>query len=165
MWRLGARSSAARIFRVAVTESDTSWQPTAIPAWAVFAAAALAIGTVVRLGFSANAVAWGLVQVVLVGVAADDIANRRVKNLVTIPVSLAAVLLRVAFERSALFEVVIAGQDSESRISSQKDMGQRAGKRLISRSPCFEHDSSARRHPLPSVCEKRSRSPITRSFG
>jgi leader peptidase (prepilin peptidase)/N-methyltransferase len=80
-----------------------------MPPWAVVTAAALAVGTVVRLGFSANAVAWALVQVVLVVVAAYDLANRRVKNVVTIPVSVAAVLLRAAFERSALVEVVIAG--------------------------------------------------------
>jgi leader peptidase (prepilin peptidase)/N-methyltransferase len=83
--------------------------PLAIPGWAVFAAAFLAVATVVRMGFSADAVAWALVQVVLVGIAADDLAHRRVKNALTIPVSLLAVLLRVAFERSRLAEVVIAG--------------------------------------------------------
>jgi leader peptidase (prepilin peptidase)/N-methyltransferase len=61
------------------------------------------------MGVSANALAWAVVQIVLAGVAADDIANRRVKNVVTVPVSLAAVLLRAAFERSALAEVVVAG--------------------------------------------------------
>jgi leader peptidase (prepilin peptidase) / N-methyltransferase len=75
----------------------------------VFTAAVLAVATIVRLGFSANAVAWALVQVVLVGIAAYDIANRRIKNAVTIPVSVIAVLLRAVFERSALVEVVVAG--------------------------------------------------------
>jgi leader peptidase (prepilin peptidase)/N-methyltransferase len=92
-----------------VTETDTTRPQYVPPAWAVFTAVVLAVATVVRLGFSANAVAWALVQVVLVGVAAYDLANRRVKNAVTIPVSLIAVLLRAAFERSALAEVVIAG--------------------------------------------------------
>jgi len=92
-----------------LTEPETTSQPLAIPGWALFAAAFLAVATVVRMGFSANAVAWAVVEVVLVGVAADDLAHRRVKNAVTIPVSLLAVLLRVAFERSALAEVVIAG--------------------------------------------------------
>lgn len=82
------------------------WTP---PAWAVFAAAALAVGTIVRLGFSADGVAWAVVQVVLVGAAAYDLANRRIKNLVTLPVSLLAVVSRAAFERSALAEVVVAG--------------------------------------------------------
>jgi leader peptidase (prepilin peptidase)/N-methyltransferase len=80
-----------------------------MPAWAVVTAAVLAVATVVRLGLSANSVVWAIVQIVLVFVAADDLANRRVKNVVTIPVSVIAVLLRVAFERSALLEVVIAG--------------------------------------------------------
>ena len=80
-----------------------------MPAWALVTAAVLAAATVVRLGFSANSVAWAVVQVVLVFVAADDLAHRRVKNVVTIPVSVVAVLFRAVFERSALAEVVIAG--------------------------------------------------------
>ena len=80
-----------------------------MPAWAVVTAAVLAVATVVRLGFSANSAAWAVVQVVLVYVAADDFAHRRVRNVVTIPVAALAVLLRAVFERSALVEVVIAG--------------------------------------------------------
>jgi leader peptidase (prepilin peptidase) / N-methyltransferase len=83
--------------------------PFAMPPWALVAAVVLAVATVVRLGFSANSVAWAAIQVVLAGVAADDIAHRRVKNVVTVPLSVIAVLLRVLFERSALAEVVIAG--------------------------------------------------------
>jgi len=89
-----------------LAEPAARWAP---PAWAVFAAAALAVGTIVRLGFSANSVAWALVQVVLVGVAAYDFANRRIKNVVTVPVSVLAILFRLAFERSAVVEVLIAG--------------------------------------------------------
>jgi len=81
----------------------------AMPPWAIAVALVLAVATVVRLGFSANSVAWAVVQVVLVGVAAYDLAHRRVKNAITIPLSAVAVLLRVAFERDALAEVVIAG--------------------------------------------------------
>jgi leader peptidase (prepilin peptidase)/N-methyltransferase len=81
----------------------------AMPPWAIVAALLLAAATVARLGFSANSVAWAVVQVVLVGVAAYDLAHRRVKNVITIPLSVVAVLLRVLFERSALAEVVIAG--------------------------------------------------------
>jgi leader peptidase (prepilin peptidase) / N-methyltransferase len=83
-----------------------TWAP---PAWAFFAAAALAVGTVAHLGFSLNGLAWAVVQIVLVFVAAYDLANRRIKNLVTVPVSLLAIVLRGAFERSAFAEVVIAG--------------------------------------------------------
>ena len=82
------------------------WTP---PAWAVVAAAVLAIATVVHLGLSVNSVLWAVVQVVLVGVAAYDFVNRRVKNAVTVPVSVAALLLRLAFERSSFVEVLIAG--------------------------------------------------------
>jgi len=89
-----------------LAEPASNWAP---PAWAVFAAAALAVGTIVRLGLSADSVAWALVQVVLVGIAAYDFASRRIKNVVTVPVSVLAVLLRIAFDRSALAEVVITG--------------------------------------------------------
>src|SRR5438094_6041796 len=82
------------------------WPP---PAWAVFAAAALAVGTLARVGYSVNGLAWAVVQVVLVLVAAYDFANRRIKNKVTIPVAVLAILFRAVFERSALAEVVIAG--------------------------------------------------------
>jgi len=81
----------------------------AMPPWAIVAALLLAAATVARLGFSANSVAWAVVQVVLVGVAAYDLAHRRVKNVITIPLSVVAVVLRALFERSALAEVVIAG--------------------------------------------------------
>jgi leader peptidase (prepilin peptidase)/N-methyltransferase len=92
-----------------LTEIERISPTSSMPAWAVVTAAVLAVATVVRLGFSANSVAWAVVQVVLVYVAADDFAHRRVKNVVTIPVAAAAVLLRAVFERSALAEVVIAG--------------------------------------------------------
>jgi hypothetical protein len=59
--------------------------PFAMPPWAIVAAVVLAVATVVRLGFSANSVAWAAVQVVLVVVAAYDLAHRLVKNVVTIP--------------------------------------------------------------------------------
>jgi leader peptidase (prepilin peptidase)/N-methyltransferase len=74
-----------------------------------FGAAALAVATVARLGLSADAFAWAVVQVVLVGVAAYDLSTRRIKNLVTVAVAVVAVVLRAAFERSSLGEVVVAG--------------------------------------------------------
>ena len=92
-----------------MTEIDTHSTTSSLPAWALVTAAVLAVATVVRLGFSANSVAWAVVQVVLVFVAADDLAHRRVKNAITIPVSVIAVLSRAVFEQSVLAEVVIAG--------------------------------------------------------
>jgi leader peptidase (prepilin peptidase)/N-methyltransferase len=94
-----------------VPEAQASEAPRAqpVPAWAVFVAALLVAATVIHLGFSADALAWAVVQVVLVGVTVYDFANRRIKNAVTVPVAVVAVLLRVAFERSSLAEVVVAG--------------------------------------------------------
>jgi leader peptidase (prepilin peptidase)/N-methyltransferase len=89
-----------------VPTTAATWTP---PAWAVLAAAALAIGTVLHLNWSANAFAWAAVQVVLVGIAAYDLVNRRIKNAVTLPVALLALLLRAAFERSDFVEVLVAG--------------------------------------------------------
>jgi leader peptidase (prepilin peptidase)/N-methyltransferase len=72
-------------------------------------AAALAVGTFVHLGHGANAFAWAAVQVVLVALAAKDIEQRRLPNVITLPVSTAAILLRAGFERSDLVEVLVAG--------------------------------------------------------
>ena len=77
--------------------------------WAVPAAVVLVAATLVRFGFNANGVSWAAVQVVLVGLAAYDLATRRLPNVITIPVALAAIGMRVAFERSELREVLIAG--------------------------------------------------------
>lgn len=82
---------------------------TALPGWALFAGVVVAVATVVRMGLSANSVAWGLIQVVLVSVAVYDLHNRRVKNVVTVPVSVLALLLRIAFEGSDFLEVLVAG--------------------------------------------------------
>jgi leader peptidase (prepilin peptidase) / N-methyltransferase len=70
---------------------------------------AFAAATLVRWGLSADGVAWGVVQVLLAAVAAYDLATRRIRNFVTVPGSLVAVLLRVAFEREALVEICVAG--------------------------------------------------------
>jgi leader peptidase (prepilin peptidase)/N-methyltransferase len=72
-------------------------------------AAALAAVTIARLGLSADAVAWAAVQCLLVGLAFFDLATRRIPNVVTVPAALAAVVLRILFERSALPEILIAG--------------------------------------------------------
>jgi leader peptidase (prepilin peptidase)/N-methyltransferase len=75
----------------------------------VVVAAGLAAATLTRYGLSANGFAWSAVQVVLVGIAGYDVATRRIPNVVTVPVALGAVLLRAAFVRSSLAEVVVAG--------------------------------------------------------
>jgi len=79
------------------------------PPWAAAAAPLLAALALARRGISADGFAWAAVEVVLVGVAAEDIAARRIANRVTVPVSLLSVLLRLAVERSHAVEVVAAG--------------------------------------------------------
>jgi leader peptidase (prepilin peptidase) / N-methyltransferase len=70
---------------------------------------AFAAATLARLGLSANGCAWAVVQVGLAGIAAYDIATRRIRNVVTVTGSVLAILLRATFVRSALLEVVLAG--------------------------------------------------------
>jgi leader peptidase (prepilin peptidase) / N-methyltransferase len=77
--------------------------------WAGPLAAALAVATFVHLGSDADAAAWALVQVVLVALAAIDVATRLLPNRITLPVSALAVIARAADQRSALLEVVFAG--------------------------------------------------------
>lgn len=72
-------------------------------------AAALAVATFLHLGRDADAAAWAVVQVVLVALAAIDVATRRLPNAITLPVSALALVLRAADERSKLAEVAIAG--------------------------------------------------------
>ena len=72
-------------------------------------AALLAVATFVHLGHGWNAFAWALVQVVLVALAAKDVEERRLPNVIILPVAAAAIVLRVGFERSDLVEVVVAG--------------------------------------------------------
>ncbi len=79
------------------------------PPWAAAAAPLLAALALARRGISADGFAWAAVEVVLVGVAAEDIAARRIASRVTVPVSLLSVLLRLAVERSHAVEVVAAG--------------------------------------------------------
>jgi leader peptidase (prepilin peptidase)/N-methyltransferase len=69
----------------------------------------LAVATFVHLGADANAVAWALVQVILVALAAIDVATRLLPNRITLPVAALALVLRAVDERSALLEVGVAG--------------------------------------------------------
>ena len=77
--------------------------------WPVPLAGVLAVVTFVHLGASADAAAWALVQVVLVALAAIDLATRRLPNVITLPTAAAALVLRALFERSELAQVAIAG--------------------------------------------------------
>jgi leader peptidase (prepilin peptidase)/N-methyltransferase len=95
-----------------VSDAPAAEQPSkglTFPPWAVFGAVVLVVATVVRDGVSADAVAWAVVQVVLVGVAVYDFVNRRVKNAVTVPVSIVALALRAAFNRGDFVEVLVGG--------------------------------------------------------
>jgi leader peptidase (prepilin peptidase)/N-methyltransferase len=72
-------------------------------------AIALVVATLARYRVNANGVSWAVVHVVLVVLAVYDLATRRLPNVITLPGALIAIAMRVAFERSALVEVVIAG--------------------------------------------------------
>ena len=77
----------------------------AASATAVFlAGAALA-----RFGATANGIAWAAAELLLVFLAAFDIATRRVPNRVTAPAAVVVVVLRLAFVHSALLEMAVAG--------------------------------------------------------
>jgi leader peptidase (prepilin peptidase)/N-methyltransferase len=80
-----------------------------IVAVAAVAGVALAVATVARYGANANAVAWAAAQLVLVFVAAYDVATRKILNVVVVPAGAIVILLRVAFERGSLAESLIAG--------------------------------------------------------
>ena len=78
--------------------------------WVAGAVAVLLAGyTFVHLGAGVDAAVWALVQILLVVLARIDIATRRLPDVIQVPLALAALVLRVLFERSALLEVVVAG--------------------------------------------------------
>jgi leader peptidase (prepilin peptidase)/N-methyltransferase len=68
--------------------------------------------TAILRGFDPNSVCWALAQLALVALAAEDMRSRRIPNSVTGPAAVAAVILRVAFARSELVEILIAGAAS-----------------------------------------------------
>jgi leader peptidase (prepilin peptidase)/N-methyltransferase len=72
-------------------------------------AAGLAVATFARLGFGWNAAAWAAVQVALVALAAVDLRERRLPNAIVVPLGVSAIVLRLAFERGALVEILVAG--------------------------------------------------------
>ncbi len=92
-----------------VTRQASVWSSIATTRWVPPVAVALVAATFARHGLHADAAAWAVVQVVLVALAAYDLATRRLPNAVTVPVSLLAVAFRAAFERSELGKVALAG--------------------------------------------------------
>lgn len=77
--------------------------------WASVIAVGVALLTVIHLGAGSNGLAWSVVQVALVFVAWFDVQTRRILNRVVVPVTILALLLRVAFERDHLLECAVAG--------------------------------------------------------
>jgi leader peptidase (prepilin peptidase)/N-methyltransferase len=76
---------------------------------AAVAAVALVVLTLVRYGLGANGVAWSIVQVVLVWITWVDLRERRIPNVVVLPLAAGAIIARIAFERDALLEILLAG--------------------------------------------------------
>ena len=74
---------------------------------AALAAVAAVVVTLFHLGADANAVAWSVVQVVLVFIAWFDVQTRRILNVVVLPLTTVALLLRIAFERDELLACVL----------------------------------------------------------
>jgi len=80
-----------------------------LAALAAAVAAGLVAATLVRYGLGGNGIAWSVVQVALVALAWIDLRERRLPNAIVLPLGLGAIVLRLAFERGALVEVVVAG--------------------------------------------------------
>jgi len=76
-----------------------------VPAVALILAAA----TFVLQGHDADAVAWAGVQIVLVAIAATDLATRRIPNVLTLGTATGAVALRLLLARGSLAETFAAG--------------------------------------------------------
>jgi leader peptidase (prepilin peptidase)/N-methyltransferase len=73
------------------------------------AALVLAAATLGLQGRDVDAAAWAAVQVVLVAIAAIDVATRRIPNVVTLGTAAGAVVLRLVLARGALPETLAAG--------------------------------------------------------
>jgi leader peptidase (prepilin peptidase)/N-methyltransferase len=76
---------------------------------AALVAAALVAATLADYGFGWNGLAWSAVQVVLVTLALIDLRERRLPNVIVLPLGVGAIVLRLAFERGALVEILVAG--------------------------------------------------------
>jgi len=67
------------------------------------------VATFVLRGHDVNAALWAVVQLVLVAIAAIDLATRRIPHVLTLAAATAALALRLALERSEVVEIVVAG--------------------------------------------------------
>jgi leader peptidase (prepilin peptidase)/N-methyltransferase len=76
---------------------------------AVVVAAGVVSATLVRYGLGWTGAAWSAVQVALVALAWVDLRERRLPNAIVVPLGAAAIVLRAAFERHALVEILVAG--------------------------------------------------------
>jgi leader peptidase (prepilin peptidase)/N-methyltransferase len=99
-----------------VPETDETPAPRLSPAQlrllvvaAAATAGALVAAALARFGATANGAAWAAAELLLVFLAAFDIATRRVPNRVTAPAAIVAIVLRLAFVHSALVEMFVAG--------------------------------------------------------
>jgi leader peptidase (prepilin peptidase)/N-methyltransferase len=76
---------------------------------ALAVAAALVVATLIRCGAGWSGAVWSSVQIVLVTLAWIDFRQRRLPNVIVVPLGLCAVALRIAFQRDALPEILVAG--------------------------------------------------------
>lgn len=76
---------------------------------AVGLAVVLAVATLIDFGLTANGLLWAAVQVVLVFIAWFDVLERRILNVVVVPVAVASLALRLIFEHGVLLECIGAG--------------------------------------------------------
>jgi leader peptidase (prepilin peptidase) / N-methyltransferase len=76
---------------------------------AVTVAAALVAATLVHVSPARAAALYAAVQVALVAIAVVDLATRRIPNLLVLVIALIGVVSRIAVERSALAESLVAG--------------------------------------------------------
>jgi leader peptidase (prepilin peptidase)/N-methyltransferase len=74
-------------------------------------AAAVVAGalTWIARGGGLGAASWGIVQGVLVIIAAEDIRSRRIPNVVTLPLAVLAILVRALFAQAELPAILLAG--------------------------------------------------------
>jgi leader peptidase (prepilin peptidase)/N-methyltransferase len=72
-------------------------------------AGALVAATFTRFGLGGEGAAWAAAQLLLVFLAAFDLATRRVPNWATAPAEVAVIVLRGAFAPSTLIEAAAAG--------------------------------------------------------
>jgi len=102
-------TAARRLLTPAPGGAGRRWPGLGSLRWALPAGIALVIATIVRLGPGVDAAMFAAVQLVLVALAAVDLATRRLPNVITIPTALVAIALRAAFERSELAGAAVAG--------------------------------------------------------